>query len=136
MAQTGGAYQFGTIFSFNPSNNAETTLWSLGGGADGAEPQGSLLLLVNGIPAGISPVNNICKINLYPNPGNGSFVLQSQNAAGDLYNICNTSGDVIQHGVISSDIQHIALNNAPAGIYVLIINDKQGLVPLRFAVVK
>jgi uncharacterized repeat protein (TIGR03803 family) len=135
MAQTGGTHQYGTVFSFNPANNAETTLWSLGAGFDGAEPQGSLLLLDNGYPAGITRVNNN-KINLYPNPGNGSFVLQSQNAIGVHYNIYNTIGKNVQQGTITSDIQNITLNGAPDGMYVLMINYPYTPVPVSFVVAK
>jgi uncharacterized repeat protein (TIGR03803 family) len=38
----GGAPGGGTIFSFDPSSGAETTVYTFGGGGDGAEPYGSL----------------------------------------------------------------------------------------------
>jgi uncharacterized repeat protein (TIGR03803 family) len=36
-------YQYGIIFSFNPSNHTESVIWSLGSGSDGQYPYGSLV---------------------------------------------------------------------------------------------
>lgn len=139
MTQGGGTYTTGsggTIFSFNPQTNAEIVLWNLGAGFDGAGPEGSLLLLNNGFPAGINQAKVNYNINLYPNPSNGSFLLQSQNAVGARYNIYNTTGDIISSGTIQSDIQNIYAGNAASGIYLLKLEVKDGVVPVRFVVTK
>jgi uncharacterized repeat protein (TIGR03803 family) len=135
MAQTGGAHGLGTVFSFNPGNNAETTLWSLGGGFDGSEPEGDLLLY-DGAATGINAVSDNYPINLYPNPGNGSFILQTQGATGAHYRIYNTQGDAIQEGTIQGDIQNISIGNAAPGLYVLMLNVADAPVAVRFAVAR
>ncbi|HEX3430445.1 MAG TPA: choice-of-anchor tandem repeat GloVer-containing protein [Rhizomicrobium sp.] len=43
----GGAYGYGTVFSFMPNSEAETVLWSFGNGTDGRYPT-SRLISVNG----------------------------------------------------------------------------------------
>ena len=136
LTQGGGTNHTGTIFSFNPSNNAETTLWSLGSGTDGAGPQGSLLLLNNGFPAAINNLKHSYNINLYPNPGNGNFLLQSQNATGATYSVYNINGELISAGTIQSDLQNINLIHAADGMYIMKIDGKEGTVPVRFAVIK
>jgi len=40
---SGGAYGYGAVFSFDPGTNAETVLWSFGNGADGENPNRSLI---------------------------------------------------------------------------------------------
>jgi len=44
MTADGGANYYGSIFSFNPGNNIATVVWSFGGGSDGKNPNGNLLL--------------------------------------------------------------------------------------------
>ena len=133
MAQGGGTHQLGTIFSFNAANNAEATLWSLGAGFDGAQPEGSMLLYT-GPTAGINTVGNNSNIALSPNPGNGNFTLQSQNTVGATYIIYNINGEVIANGIVETDHQNIALPGVAAGMYVLMLHGKDGAVPVRFAV--
>lgn len=40
---SGGAYGYGTVFSFNPATLAETVLWSFGNGTDGQNPNRRLI---------------------------------------------------------------------------------------------
>lgn len=47
MTFFGGAYGKGAIISFNPTTNAESVLWSLGNGNDGAYPIGNLVYYTN-----------------------------------------------------------------------------------------
>jgi uncharacterized repeat protein (TIGR03803 family) len=42
-AGRGGAYNYGTVFSVNPTTGAETVLYSFAGGTDGEYPVGSLI---------------------------------------------------------------------------------------------
>ena len=93
-------------------------------------------------------INNIpaeATISLYPNPNNGSFVLQSSDAIGKDYIITDMLGRVVVQGFISSDQQNIDLAVSPspseragvraisAGSYMLSVKGNNSKA-VRFAV--
>jgi uncharacterized repeat protein (TIGR03803 family) len=55
MTEGGGDYNAGAIFSFNPANDSETVLWSLGSDSDGSNPYGNLVYdEINGLFYGMT----------------------------------------------------------------------------------
>jgi len=82
-------------------------------------------------PAGITSVTNAETISLYPNPNNGSFMLQSSGNIGKEYTIYDIIGRVVAQGNINSDKQTITLKNISAGAYTLEI---KGNKAVRFVV--
>jgi hypothetical protein len=82
-------------------------------------------------PAGITSVTNAETISLYPNPNNGSFMLQSSGNIGKEYTIYDMIGRVVAQGNINSDKQTITLKNISAGAYTLEI---KGNKAVRFVV--
>jgi hypothetical protein len=79
-----------------------------------------------------SGINNLAiqNIKLYPNPNNGSFILETH-AMGVPYTITNSLGQVIERNTISSMKQEINLANAPTGVYTITI---KGVEPIQFSV--
>jgi sugar lactone lactonase YvrE len=82
-------------------------------------------------PAGISTIPTAETISLYPNPNNGSFLLQSSGDIGKEYIICDMIGRVVGQGVIASEEQTIAIKDLSTGAYSLEI---KGSGAIRFVV--
>ncbi|MAC95443.1 MAG: hypothetical protein CMC96_08070 [Flavobacteriales bacterium] len=62
---------------------------------------------------------------LYPNPSEGQFILDvDQSFIGELYQIRELSGKLVQEGKINSNKNRIQLNNKAKGIYFLSIPNK------------
>jgi len=60
--------------------------------------------------------------HLYPNPSEGQFTLEvDQIFLGELYQIRELSGKLVQEGRINSNTNHIQLNDKAKGIYFLSI---------------
>ena len=79
----------------------------------------------------INPIeNNDSGILVYPNPGNGDFIIEFATSINEKINIkiFNSAGQLITENdyVASSDFfrQEFQLSNQPAGIYYIRINDK------------
>jgi len=70
------------------------------------------------------------KINLFPNPNNGSFTLESSNLTGhSSIEIYNMLGEVVYKSTITQSTSQISLNNSIAGVYLYrIISEKGNLV--------
>jgi hypothetical protein len=88
----------------------------------------SAITMVSGI-TGIAVQN----IKLYPNPNNGSFIMETHGARGTAYKITNTLGQVVEQNIINSDQQAIDLGNVPTGVYTLCM---KGIDPIQFTVAK
>jgi hypothetical protein len=70
---------------------------------------------------------------LYPNPNNGSFILESHGVRGSTYTITNALGEMIEQNLITGDKQEIRLVNVPAGVYTL---SMKGSRPVSFTVAR
>jgi len=82
---------------------------------------------------GIKPIPGEATISLYPNPNNGSFVLQSSDAVGQEYIITDMLGRVVDEATITSGDQNINLGNISAGSYMLSIKGNNSKA-VRFSV--
>ena len=81
MAQYGGTYNYGILFSYNRSTGAYTKLHDFGGGTDGAYPGGTLMQASNGIIYGLTEAGGT-----YSNKGTIFSYDISTNTYTTLYN--------------------------------------------------
>ena len=65
------------------------------------------------------------ELAIYPNPNQGNFLLQSQNA--DNYQILDVRGRIIIQNKIIAPEQFINIKNTSEGIYLLKVSGKQGV---------
>ena len=81
-----------------------------------------------------SGINNLSiqNIKLYPNPNNGSFILETD-VMGVEYIITNSLGQIIERNTISSMKQEINLVNATTGVYII---SMKGVEPMQFTITK
>ncbi len=76
-------------------------------------------------------------INLYPNPNNGQFSIESliplQNS-GDILNIVNSTGQTVYHGTWENKVntRQFNLSHLDPGIYILIIKNQGMLFTKKF----
>jgi uncharacterized repeat protein (TIGR03803 family) len=121
MTYSGGTNNKGAIISFNPSTNAEAVVWSLGSGSDGLYPWGNLVYY-----GGTASVNDIASstslVNVYPNPNNGVFTLQSSVVSGQLsVEIYNMLGEKVYSAFLPQTPKgalNVDLSNQSNGIYL------------------
>lgn len=72
-------------------------------------------------------------IRLYPNPNNGTFIMQTRNSKGAAYIITNEAGQVMEQNIISTDKQSINLGTVATGVYTISV---KGLESVSFTVTK
>ncbi len=82
--------------------------------------------------SGISSIG-VQNVKLYPNPNNGSFLLETHGAKGSLYTITNSLGQIVAQEAINSDKQTIDLASVTTGIYTL---SMKGMTPISITVTK
>ena len=97
----------------------------------------TLSVIVENCSAGIKQVlNNNTNINIYPNPSNGSFVIEPQNT---LYNVYCTIYDVNGKVVLSQIINGKTIIDASSlneGMYNINLLSNEGIVNKRVVIVK
>jgi hypothetical protein len=76
------------------------------------------------IIAGISEITDK-RLRVYPNPGNGSFMIESKGLVNKEYTICDVVGQVVSKGRINQPAQPLDMSGADNGIYLL---SMEGLV--------
>jgi len=80
------------------------------------------------------------EINLYPNPNNGSFVIESDmlDMKDVILEIFNEKGQLVWNREITDNIgtlhESVDLNEAPAGLYLLRVRNKSGIINKRFII--
>jgi uncharacterized repeat protein (TIGR03803 family) len=130
-ADLGGTYSKGTIFTFNPRNNAEKVVWSFGNGSDGYMPHGNLSVY-NQVSTSVNKINSpALSVNAYPNPCNGVFQLQLSNSHSSegLVEVYNMLGERVYSGTYQQITQSpftIDLSSQPNGIYLYRVVSKTG----------
>ena len=101
--------------------------------SDTASITGSLIIDCTGIQKFAS---NNEQVNIYPNPNNGSFVIESQNT---LYNVHCTIYDVNGKLVLSQTINcktTIDASSLAEGVYNISLQSNEGVVNKRLVIVK
>jgi uncharacterized repeat protein (TIGR01451 family) len=74
---------------------------------------------------GISFFSTEAKINLYPNPNQGSFSLLAPSQIGKEWQISDMIGRNIENGIVQSEMQYIQLENATKGVYLFSCGGQQ-----------
>jgi len=88
------------------------------------------------ICTGISETTGTSDIRLYPNPNNGSFILEAPQAIGSSYSIYDMLGQLIQQDVIAKESTPISMSGHAAGVYALEVHTLASSRAIRFTVVK
>ena len=158
MTEMGGKNYGGMLFKIKPDGTSYDTLMSFNNTATGQNPLGSLLLnggclygMTSGGGAnssgtifsyclaatGIEQIaNNSIEINIYPNPNNGSFVIEPQNT---LYNVHCTVYDVNGKVVLTQSINgktNIDASSLNEGVYNVSLQSNEGVVNKRVVIVR
>jgi len=87
----------------------------------------------------INPLDGL-EINLYPNPNNGRFVIESDGFEGKdvVLEIFNEKGQLIWNREIKDEIgtlhESVDLSNAVDGLYILRLRTKSGMINKRFVI--
>ena len=112
----GGAYNNGSLFTFNLSTNTFAKLLDFDLSNTGAGPQCDILKY-DFTPTGIAPVTEN-ELAIYPNPANNTLYIQNA-APNTPYTISNVLGQVISHGTITGSVQPINISQLAAGTYLI-----------------
>lgn len=79
-----------------------------------------------GTSLAVSNANNSSIINFYPNPASDVVTLNTHpNLVGETYRITTISGTQIATGQLTSETNVLDINSLQAGIYFMIIGDRQ-----------
>jgi sugar lactone lactonase YvrE len=84
----------------------------------------------------ISNIAGSGSVRLYPNPNNGSFILETSDAVGAELTVLDLLGRVVKEEIISSGKQQIIMNDISAGVYSLQIRGQQISSTLQFVISK
>ncbi len=115
---TGGGHTWaGAAFDFSITNydiNASEEVWSFLSRYD-----------INGL-RDITNIDSFEKleVNIYPNPSNSFVNIEVQNAYELKYTLSNVGGQVLQSGVVSSNIYALEVKDLPRGMYFLKVGNR------------
>jgi len=85
-------------------------------------------IMTSGMSANESmPVN---ELYVYPNPAQSILNIDGEEIKGSAYTIFNTSGNLIQNGILEQN--QISVANLISGMYVIKISTKEGTYTLRW----
>ena len=125
--------------NINPVASSKNVLFKWKFYADPAGPGNNLYLdNINIIPstAGIAQLTNSVDIAVYPNPNNGSFVIELQNVQ---YNVHCTVYDINGKAVLNQMINGktaIDASNLHEGVYTISIMSQDGVINKRLVLIK
>ena len=149
---SGGSMTFGNVFSIDTDGSRFHDLIDFNGAPGGSEPYGSLIIAGSNLygmtyRGGINndgsifkihsdsnlSVNNLksisASINLYPNPNNGQFTLQSSVVGNQLsvVEVYNVLGEKVLTEIrLLADNSIINLSGQPSGVYFYRVLQKDG----------
>ena len=85
------------------------------------EKSASVLVKVNTVKTGILSVNEMLKIDLYPNPSNGRFTVRFNELpeAGSRIDILDMAGRIVTSRNITNELEVFSLDNQPSGLYLV-----------------
>lgn len=70
--------------------------------------------------------NTTTDFNVFPNPNNGNFVINSQQLVGSRLQIFNIAGELIYEDYIKSNAEQVQIEDHPAGLYLIRITTDSG----------
>lgn len=154
MTTEGGTNNLGTIFSILPDGSAYQKLYDFDS-INGEQPYGSLLLksgnlygmTYNGgstdvgvifksnLATSISENDPSSELNIFPNPSNGVFTIQTSTSQESQLEICNVLGELVYSSRISGNNSEIDLSQKAKGIYfVRLIGDKKVITTKKLVI--
>ena len=69
----------------------------------------------------------VANLNVFPNPGNGSFTISTPNTGQAELNVFDLSGKMVLSQKVSSEETKVDLQNQPDGMYLFILHDTDNL---------
>ncbi len=75
------------------------------------------------------------EISIYPNPANSSFVLETGNTEKQTVNIFDITGKVVLSKIINGN-STLDIRSLNEGVYIVNINNSEGLVNKRLVIVR
>ncbi|MFK7784893.1 MAG: T9SS type A sorting domain-containing protein [Crocinitomicaceae bacterium] len=91
----------------------------------------------NGCEAGgiaITPVLNAEQILIYPNPNNGTFIIESPNAQVKSIQIFDLAGKEVGFTKEGSLVWNVSLQSAASGVYIINVQTETGIIVERLVV--
>jgi len=132
MTTTGGTNNKGTIISFNPSNNAESVVWSFGGTNDVSSPSASFAQATS--TTGINTVSNdVVSVEVYPNPVQNYLTFKFKDAQPGnefIARILDITGRELANTnyTVRQNSNTIDVSSLSAGIYFLSLSNSQEVI--------
>jgi uncharacterized repeat protein (TIGR03803 family) len=114
-----GGDNFGTIFSFNPTNNTEKMVWAFKyNGIDGRYPYQGLVVYDTAV-LGTQEITHSSSVNVYPSPNNGLLTVSLQNINDKTQILVyNTLGELVCYNMLNATNTQIDLSSNAPGIYL------------------
>jgi hypothetical protein len=85
---------------------------------------------------GVNDIAGNESIKLYPNPNNGSFILETSGAVRAEFTVVDMLGRIVKEDMILSDKQSVNMSDISAGVYYLQIKGAQFKSPIAFTINK
>ena len=77
---------------------------------------------------GLQELEEPAAVKIYPNPGNGTFTISSENALIESYRIINLQGKEIEQSALALAHIHTIRTDLPAGTYIMELQTDRGLL--------
>ncbi|HEX7414422.1 MAG TPA: T9SS type A sorting domain-containing protein, partial [Bacteroidia bacterium] len=163
MAYIGGASGYGVLFQYNPTTSTYTKELDFSGTTNGSFPTGSLMQASDGMlygmteqggastncsgsgcgtlfkygigAAGIQQVTGINEqVNIYPNPSNGSFIIEANNTK-QAMQVYDVNGKLVLSQLINgkATIDATPLNE---GVYTISLISNEGVVNKKLVIIR
>lgn len=118
MTTYGGTNSLGNVFQYTLSGNL-TTLISFDS-TTGTMPEFGKLIEVDKLPSGLNALVNSTYANVFPNPNNGVFTIQTSAASArySVLTVYNITGQQIKNEALKGNTSVIDLSAQPSGVYL------------------
>jgi hypothetical protein len=94
------------------------------------------ILEITNNSAGIEQfANSNEQVNIYPNPNNGSFVIEASNSTKQSMQVYDVNGKLVLNQTINGKTT-IDANNLNEGVYNISLQSNEGVVNKRLVIVK
>jgi pectin methylesterase-like acyl-CoA thioesterase len=142
--QSNRCYEYGTIEKSGTDNSSNRVSWSkiltsptltLDGtaittfnftkGTDNWDPIPSLIASENTVSTGISKVNSVAKVKVFPNPASDFVTIERADSKLAYLSIYDMKGTKVMDKVLKSSSETIDLNSLSTGIYIISINGEK-----------
>ncbi len=112
-----------------------TTYTVMGTDGNGCTNNDTLSIIVENCITGINNVANQNNINIYPNPNNGTFVIEPSNSTKQTMQMFDVNGKMLLSQPIT-DKTSIDASNLNEGVYNISLQSNEGVVNKRLVIVR